>query len=155
MFTPDDLAQLVRQRTWDKELNVWVGSEHQLLSVLDGVQTEILDLLDLFDPNQVPIEDDDVRQHLSRALRQKLKTIPRPSGRRMVLIVRSAGLLARYNVGVSEFYNWFCDDFSMVFLLIEGRCAESHWPPEVDCHPDRLIDFFGVATQIKRQFGGP
>jgi len=69
------------------------------------------------------------------------------------LLVKSAGLLARYHVGVSEFYNLFCDDFSMVFLLIEGRCTEARWPDEVDCDPDRLIEYFSEPTMTKHQFG--
>lgn len=153
MLTVNDLAQLVRQRNWDKELNLWVGSEHQLRSALDGAQVESLDLLDLFDTDQLPIDDDDVRLHLSKSLRQRLKAVPRPTGRRVALLVKSAGLLARYRVGVSEFYNLFCDDFSMVFLIIEGRCAEAHWPDEVDYDPDRLIEYFSESTMTKHQFG--
>lgn len=153
MLTVNDLTQLVGLRNWDKELNLWVGSEHQLRSALDGVQTESLDLLDLFDPNQLPIDDDDVRQHIAKSLRQRLKAVPRPTGRRIALLVKSVGLLARYHVGVSEFYNLFCDDFSMVFLLIEGRCTEAHWPDEVDCDPDRLIEYFSESTMTKQQFG--
>ena len=154
MRNVEDLGKLLRQRTWDKELNLWVGSEPRLRSALEGVQTETLDLLDLFIPDQLPLEDDDVRQHLVRALRQKLQTIPRPARRRVVLVVNSAGLLARFNVGVREFYDWFCDDFSMAFLLIEGQSNETHWPDEVECDPDRLIEYFVDADLIKQQFGG-
>lgn len=153
MLTIEDLARLLCQRTWDKELNLWVGSESQLRSRLDESTTETLDLLDLFDPDNLPIEDDDVRQHLVHSLRQRLKSFPRVPSRRVVLIVRSAGLLAKYDVGTREFYDWFCDDFSMVFLLIEGRSAEPRWPDEVDCDPDRLIDYFSASTMTKQQFG--
>lgn len=153
MIPADELRQLVRQRTWDKELNLWVGSECELRSALDGELTIAIDLLDLFNPDQLPIDDYDVRQHLARALRQTLKAISRSAGRRLVLIVISAGLLARYNVGLREFFDWFCDDFSMAFLLIEGRCTESRWPDEVDCDSSRLIEYFHDAG-IKRQFGG-
>ncbi len=154
MPTVDDLAKLLRQRTWDKELNLWVGSEHPLRSALDGVRTETLDLLDLFDPDNLPIDDDDIRHHLARALRQKLQAISRPSHQHVVLIVNSAGLLARYSVGVREFNDWFCDDFSMVFLVIEGQSTEPRWPDEVECDPDQLVEYFVDATLIKQQFGG-
>jgi hypothetical protein len=152
MLTVDDLVKLLRERNWNKELNLWVGSEGQLRSALDGVRTESLDLLDLFDPDQLPIDDDDVRQHMIHKLRHKLKTIPRQPGRHVVLVVKSAGLLARYRVGVREFYDWFCDDESMVVLLIEGRCTETHWQDEVECDPDRLIEYFDAAM-VKQQFG--
>jgi hypothetical protein len=63
-------------------------------------------------------------------------------------------LLATYGVGVREFYDWFCNDFSMVFLVIEGRCSDTTWPEEVECYPNQLIDYFtGTSGLIKRQFG--
>ncbi len=147
----NELAQLLCQRTWDKELNLWVGPEQQLLALLDGVRHETLDLLDLIE-GDVPADDDDIRRYLAQAIRNRLKSISRERGQRMVLIVLSAGLLARYGVGVREFYEWFCDDFSMVFLVVEGRCSEMHWPEEVECHPNQLIDYFKKTSGlIKRQ----
>src|SRR4051812_33053096 len=97
-----ELLQIVRQRTWDKELNLWVGPEKQLRAHLEGLRLETLDLLDLIEGDES--DDDDVRQGLKRAIRQHLRSIPRESGQRVVLVVRSAGLLARYGVGVREFY---------------------------------------------------
>lgn len=153
MQVHDELAALVRQRTWDKELLLWFGPEGKLLPFLASIHVDVLDLLDLFDPATIPVDDDDVRQHLSQALRQRLKSIPRVAARRTALIVRSAGLLARYRVGVQDLYDWFCDDFAMVILLVEGRCSENEWPDEVDCVPDRLVEYFTESGMIKRQIG--
>ena len=153
MAATDELSRLVNQRTWDKELNLWVGPERELRARLEGVKLETLDLLDLI-VGDVPADDDDIRLYLARAIRQHLKSISRERGQRMVLIVLSAGLLARYGVGVREFYDWFCDDFSMVFLVIEGRCSDIQWPEEVQCHPNQMIDYFSETSGvIKRQFG--
>ena len=52
MQANEELAQLVQQRTWDKELLLWSGPEAKLLPALTGVQVETLDLLDLFDSGQ-------------------------------------------------------------------------------------------------------
>jgi hypothetical protein len=148
-----ELSQLVAQRTWDKELNLWVGPERELRTLLHGVKLQTLDLLDLI-VGDTPSDDDDIRRYLALAIRQHVKAISRQRGQRMVLIVLSAGLLARYGVGVREFYEWFCDDFSMVFLVIEGRCSDMHWPEEVECHPNQLTDYFSETSGlIKRQFG--
>jgi hypothetical protein len=153
MTETDELSQLLSQRTWDKELNLWVGPEKQLRARLEGVRLETLDLLDLI-VDDVTADDDDLRRQLAKAIRQHLRSIPRERGERVVLIVRSAGLLARFGVGVREFYDWFCDDFSMVFLLIEGRCTDVDWPEEVECHPNQLIDYFSETSGlIKRQYG--
>ncbi|MCY2987032.1 MAG: hypothetical protein NTY19_04090 [Planctomycetota bacterium] len=149
----EELVQLLRQRTWDKELLLWSGPEAKLLPALTGLQAETLDLLDLFDPAQLPIDDDEIRLHLCRSLRRRLQAVDRAPGKRTVLIVRSAGLLARYRAGVREFYEWFCDDFSMVILLVEGPYADEDWPDEVDGKSDRLIDYFMDPGMIKRQFG--
>ena len=148
-----ELSQLLSQRTWDKELNLWVGTERQLRERLEGMRLETLDLLDLIVGDVSP-DDDDVRLQLARAIRQHVKAIPRERGQHVVLIVLSAGLLARFGVGVREFYEWFCDDFSMVFLVVEGRCSDVEWPDEVECHPNQLIDYFSETSGlIKRQFG--
>ena len=117
---------------------------------LAEVETHFLDLLDLFSPSSMPIEDDEVRLHLSRSLRKHLKTIPRTFGKRAALIVRSAGLLARYRMGVQDFYDWFCDDFAMVILVVEGSCSEADWPDEVQCNPDGLVEYFKDAGMVKR-----
>ena len=150
MQNHDELTNLLRQRTWDRELILWSGAESKLLPFLTNVQVEVLDLLDTFDPDALPVDDDEIRQHLSQSLRRRLQAILREPSKRTALIVRSAGLLARYRVGVQDFYNWFCDDFSMVILLIEGRCNESEWPDEVECVSDKLIDYFTKSDLIKR-----
>ena len=117
----EELVQLLRQRTWDKELLLWSGPEAKLLPALTGLQAETLDLLDLFDPAQptwpglseagsasrrdaATWDDDEIRLHLCRSLRRRLQAVDRAPGKRTVLIVRSAGLLARYRAGVREFY---------------------------------------------------
>jgi hypothetical protein len=149
----DELSQLMSQRTWDRELNLWVGPDRELRVLLQGVKLETLDVLDLIAVD-VPADDDDIRQYLALALRKHLKSLSRERGQRRVLIVLSASLLARYGVGVREFFDWFCDDFSMVFLVVEGRCSDMAWPEEVECHPNQLIDFFsGNSGFVKRLFG--
>src|SRR2546426_184028 len=153
MQTQNELAELVRQRTWDKELLLWFGPEAKLRPFLVSIYVDVLDLLDLFEAASMPVDDDEVRQHLSQSLRQRLRSIPRAPGRRTALIVRSTGLLARYRVGVQDFYDWFCDDFAMVILLVEGRCSESDWPDEVECAPDKLVEYFTDSGMIKRLIG--
>ncbi len=170
----DELTPLLKQRTWDKELVLWSGPEQQLAPALNGLHVETIDLLDLFDPVQpamdnevsvddmgssdrsnpvqLPLDDDEVRMHLSRSLRCRLQTISRRPGKKIVLVVRSAGLLARYRVGVHAFYEWFCDDFSMAFLLVERPPTKETWPDQVDGCPDRLLEYFADTGMTKRQF---
>lgn len=153
MTVTPELSQLIAQRTWDKELNLWVGPERQLRAALEGGKLETLDLLDLI-ADDVPADDDDIRLYLARAIRQYVKSISREKGQRMILIVLSAGLLAKYGVGVREFYEWFCDDFSMVFLVVEGHCSNIHFPEDVECHPKQMVDYFcATSGLIKRKFG--
>lgn len=152
MLQAKELSQLLGQRAWDKELNLWVGPEPELRALLDGVKIETIDLLDLIEAD-CPADDDEIRLYLARAIRRRLKSVSREPGQRMVLVVLSAGLLARYGVGVREFYDWFCDDFSMVFLVVEGRYVGIQWPEEVECRPNQLVDYFSETSGlIKRQF---
>ncbi len=172
MQTIEELGQLLEQRTWDKELVVWFGPESKLVPALTGVQVETLDLLDLFTtwpglsetgvgvsesrPHVCPAsqltDDDDIRQYLTRSLRKWLQSLDRTNGKRTALLVHSAALLARYRVGVHDFYEWFCDDFSMVILLVERPAAEEQWPEEVDCNPNRMVEYFSENDMTKRQF---
>ena len=102
-----DLSVLVKQRTWDKEVILWLGVEKPLVSALGSMKHVVLDLLDLFKPDSLPIEDDVTKEILRAQLRQKLRAIPKGPDSRTILIVKSIGLLARYNIGLKEFYDWF------------------------------------------------
>lgn len=146
----DQLTTLVRQRTWNKELILWYGPEGKLRPQLEGIQIRDLDLLDLFTPGDTLPEDDEIRQHISRSLRQHLKSIPRAPTAHSALIVRSSGLLARYRVGVQDFYDWYCDDFAMVILLVDGSYRGDEWPEEVECRPDSLVEYFKDSGMVKR-----
>jgi hypothetical protein len=69
----------------------------------------------------------------------------------MVLIVKSIGLLARYEVGLRDFYEWFCGDFSMVVLVLEAVIEDQAWPDEVQCHREKLLDCF-QEPNVKRTY---
>jgi len=147
-----ELAQLVRQRTWDKDVVLWVGTEASLVEALKHTKTVTLDLLDLFDETNLPMEDEETRLLLIRELRAKLKTTPTGPEKRMALIVKSVGLLARYNVGTSEFYKWFCGDFAMVVLLLDGVPERTEWPDEMVCDASRLLHYFREPDVVKHVF---
>ena len=91
--------------------------------------------------------------HLRRGLRRQLQSLQAGSERRTVLIVKSIGLLARYQAGVREFYEWFCSDFAMVVLLLDGLLEEHLWPEEVTCDTDLLLKYFDTPGVVKQVFG--
>jgi hypothetical protein len=146
-----DLADLIKQRTWDKDVVLWTGSERKLIDAIGSVPHQILDLLDLFDENHLPMDDEDTRIVLHKALREKLKSL-RANTNRLVLVVRSTGLLARYNVGVRDFYEWFMGDFWMVILALDEIVEPRHWPDEIVCDEDRLIDYFQTVNIVKETY---
>lgn len=113
-----------------------------------------LDLLDLFDETNLPMDDDETRSSLTRELRAKLRSIPTGPDNRTVLIVKSVGLLARYNVGTSEFYKWYCGDFTMVVLLLDGMPEPTEWPDGVTCDGNRLLNYFREPDVVKHVFAG-
>lgn len=89
MKTAADLAALFRQRTWDKDVVLWVGSEKALIEALSGVSHSVFDLLDLFDEGHLPMDDEETRAQLINGLRRTLRTIETSPERRTVLVVRS------------------------------------------------------------------
>jgi hypothetical protein len=145
-----ELDKLVRERTWNKELILWYGPENKLLPILSGVHVQALDLLDLFELSNMPVEDDEVRLQILRSLRAHLKSIPAAPSKRSVLIVKSSGLLARYRVGVQDFYDLYCGDFRMVILLIDGSCPEGEWPDGVEFSIGKLVGYFNDSGMVKR-----
>jgi len=154
--TAEDLVALVKQRTWDKDLVLWLGSEQKLLDVLRQGSYQLLDLVDLFDEGSLPMDDESTRSFLGRELRKKLQAFDSSSGRRTILIVKSVALLARYGVGIREFYNWFCNDFRMAVLLLDGPLEHREWPEEVVCHNDLLLKYFsspGMVKEVYREGG--
>ena len=153
MKTAADLAALTRQKTWDKDVVLWVGAEHALLHTLGQTPYTVLDLLDLFDEDCLPMDEEETRAQLLRSLRHKLQSLQVGSERRTVLVVKSIGLLARYHTGVREFYEWFCSDFAMVVLVLDGLLDECVWPEEVACDSDRLLKYFNEPGVVKQVFG--
>jgi hypothetical protein len=152
----EDLAVLVQQRTWDKDLVLWLGSEQRLLDVLRPGSYQVLDLVDSFDEACLPMDDESTRSLLARELRDKLQSLEAGSGRRTILIVKSIALLARYGVGIREFYNWFCNDFRMAILFLEGPLEHADWPEEVICNNDLLLKYFnspGMVKEVYRERG--
>ena len=152
MKTAVDLVALTRQRTWDKDVVLWVGSEKALMEALGEVPYIVLDLLDLFDEDHLPMDEEETRAQLIGGLRKRLRSMDTAPENRTVLIVRSTGLLARYRAGVKEFYDWFCGDFTMVVLVLEGPMEDCLWPEDVTCDPDRLINYFQAPAVVKQIF---
>lgn len=150
-----DFKTLASQRTWDKDVAVWVGPESSLTAALPGgsnVAVIALDLLDLFDEAALPDSEDDVVHFLRRGLREKLISLAPPTGERRILIVKSAGLLARYNLGLKEFFDWFCGDRGLVVLLIEATPEKVELPSEIECHPRAIVDYFDRPDLAKHCF---
>ena len=152
MKRPSELTKLVRQRTWDKNVVLWLGTEAGLLNALNHVKSVTLDLLDLFDETNLPMDDEETRSLLTRELEKKLRAIPTGPDNRMALIVKSVGLLARYNAGTSEFYKWFCGDFAIVVLLLNGVPERTEWPDEIACDTNRLLNYFREPDVVKHTF---
>jgi hypothetical protein len=143
------LQTLLKQRTWDKEVLLWIGPEKELLQALGPARIQVLDLLDLFNPQNLPIDEEETRQQLREGLRTRLRMTPKGPDSRTVFIVKSVGLLARYNAGLKEFYDWFISDFTMVMLLLDGAVAGAEWPEEVRCQANRLISYFSEPSMVK------
>jgi hypothetical protein len=99
------------------------------------------------------MDAEETRAQLLRSLRHRLQSLQVGAERRTVLVVKSIGLLARYHAGVREFYEWFCSDFAMVVLILDGLPEEHVWPEEVVCDADCLLKYFNAPGVVKQVFG--
>ena len=86
------------------------------------------------------------------ALRDRLKDIQHGPDSRVILVVKSVGLLARYSVGLTVFYDWIIGSFAAVILLLEDTKERIEWPEEVRCESDRLLRYFSEPGMVKEVF---
>jgi hypothetical protein len=147
-----EFRDLLKQRTWDKEVLLWFGPDKYLFEALTSTKHVTLDLLDLFDVDNLPIDEDETRAELRNQLRQKLKAIPKGPDNPTVLVVKSIGLLARYKVGAKEFYDWFIGSHTLVVLVLESLEKHSKWPEDVRCEAKCLLDYFADPTMVKQTY---
>lgn len=148
----NEIRSLLEHRTWDKEVLLWLGPDKSLFEALASTKHVTLDLLDLFDVDKLPIDDDETKDELRDRLRQRLRAIPKGPDNRTVLVVKSIGLLARYKVGLKEFYDWFVGSYTLVVLLLEGAADPTKWPDEVRCEAKRLLDYFTEPGMVKETY---
>ena len=146
------LHALIGSRTWDKELVMWIGSEKTLQQALGAAQCMILDLLDLFDMGNLPADDESTGDQLRDRLQEKLRAIQHGPDNRVILVVKSIGLLARYQVGLKAFYDWFIGDFTLVVLLLDVGTEKVDWPEEVRCEGNLLVNYFSEPDMVKEVF---
>lgn len=147
-----ELQALLNQRTWDKDVLLWLGSEKSLLNAIASTKHVTLDLLDMFELDNLPVDDDATKHTLCERLRERLKTIPKGPEHRTVLVVKSIGLLARYKVGLKDFYDWFVGSYTVVALLLEGLSERTTWPDEVRCDAKRLFRYFAEPGMVKEVY---
>jgi hypothetical protein len=152
MKSATHLQALVKSRSWDKEILLWAGSEKSLQQALGTDKFIVLDLLDLFDPSNLPLDEDATRDQLRDRLRSRLKEFHPGPDNRVILVVKSIGLLARYSVGLTMFYDWFVGSFTLVILLLEGGQETTDWPEEVRCESNRLLKYFSEPGMVKEVF---
>jgi hypothetical protein len=146
-----ELKNLLRQKTWDKDVVLWLGSDAALKDALSLCNAQELDILDLFDPDNLPANEEDAHARLTNSLRQHLQGLQPTARSKIVLVVRSGGLLARYNLGLKSFYDWFCGDFGMVIIALARAAEKMTWPAAVVFDDDRLYDYFtgmGMCSRV-------
>ena len=154
---PDsEFPALASRRHWDKDIAVWIGSPDALRKQVPATPSapsiEELDLLDLFDEKSLPDSDEDAAVTLRQALRKHLSEHRPPDGKRRILMVKSAALLAHLNIGLQEFFTWFCSDHCMVVLLLDGVPETLQLPAEFEFNPRSIVDYLGQPDLAKNVF---
>jgi hypothetical protein len=156
MKSASSFSRLASQRNWDKDIAVWVGSTEAVRKHLpvgaSAPAVEELDLLDLFDEKSLPDSDEDAARFLRDALRRRLSLLRPVDGKRCVLMVKSVALLVHFNLGLKEFFDWFCSDRCMVVLMLDGVPEKLHLPAEFEFQPRSIVDYLGQPDLAKNVF---
>jgi len=160
MNTLADFGRLLAQKTWNKDIVIWVGEVRLVQEAAQTAGQPIsvveLDLLDLLDQSSLPENDSDIAVALRTALRAELRKRPSGTQDRQLLIVRSAPLLTRYSIGLRDFFDWFVGDHALVVLVLEGVLAsDKQLPPEIELRPDFLLQSLYRADHAKHVFSAP
>jgi len=152
MKQAQELRSVLDRRTWDKEVVLWQGSDKALVEMLANLNAVSLDILDLLDQNNLSTDDDDNKATIREAIRGYLKNLPKGPEHPCVLVVRSIGLLARYRIGLKEFYDWFVGSHAMVILVLGDLADPTGWPEEVRCDSNRLVEYFLEPGMVKETY---
>jgi len=134
---------------WSKEVVVWVGGMEGLAELLSASRRIDLDLVALVpDDEKLPSSRDDRADLMRRQLDEFLRANQPDGKQRVVLVVRNAGLLAKYGVGLQSFYDWFGGTQTMSVLAIDQLKAielPSTCTGAVKFDPKWLVDYFRSA----------
>jgi hypothetical protein len=152
-----DLRKLLSQKTWDKDVALWVGAIQPVRDAVTGAGQPItlreLDLLDLLPEKTLPDSEEDIGFALKRALRADLQKRRPVSADRRVLIVKSAALLSRYSLGLKEFFDWFVGDRALVVLALDGvPSGFKQIPAEIELRPEWLLQSLHRPDLAKHVF---
>lgn len=141
MKTPADFTRLASQRTWDKDVVVWLGLRCWQRCPPARIARRWICWTSW---TEGPARDAeaDAALLLRRALRQRLTELAPSGGQRRIVIVKSAGLLVRYDLGLREFFDWYCGDHGLAVVLIEATPNKIGLPPGIECRPRVLVDYF-------------
>ena len=157
MKSSSELRKLLAQKTWDKEVAIWVGSLASLQDLISGsgqtIDVKQIDLLDLISEHSIPDSDEELGRTLKGQLRSELQKQRSSSTDRRILLVQSTALLSRYDVGLKEFFDWFVGDHAMVILLLDGIPSSTKpLPLEIEIRPKGLIEKLNHPDLAKNAF---
>ena len=115
----EELKDLVNQRAWSKQVIVWIGERFRLDQLLEGKSQRVLDVLELIpEDEEWPSDSEDRADWLRSRLDERVQGL-RPSGPdRAILRVRNAALLAKLEIGLQPFFDWFAGSSTMTVLEI-------------------------------------
>lgn len=113
------LDQLDKKPAPGKRVLVWIGTKESLYAHLQTKKFNVLAIADLQIDDKDLGNDERIKKALKRAIDLQLRSFQIEESTLQILVVPDAELIARYDLTLQSFYDYFIGDSKIVILVVE------------------------------------
>lgn len=125
-----------------RHLYIWHGSLPALLNFIPRELLLEFDLLDIIEKVQPDVTDEQIKSSLKQFIIERLRELNVPPGKQGALVITNNLLLARYNIPLTIFYDYFICDRTCVILHIGEYYLDNKLPNYIIFEPRQILKYF-------------
>lgn len=110
--------QLQQKPAIGKRIFVWNGMKEELYPFFSKKNVKEITLSQLHLTGDSILSEINIQREIKKALKKELKNYISVLKDQQILIISDAELIARYNIGLGVFYDYYIGDRTMVVLII-------------------------------------